>query len=164
MIASTEADLQGLSAERQARTAEQLFDLVRTAGPFTLAELAARSAEELDLDPALEQLVMDRRRGARSGSPASDMVAVAEDVPRLRDGLGIPVPPGVAATFTETAAHPIDDLVLRWARTHGPFVASTVAARYGLGYVRGRLGLRRAGRDRARWSPDRSSTRGETGQ
>jgi len=61
------------------------------------------------------------------------MVAVAEDVPRLRDGLGIPVPPGVAANFTETSAHPIEDLVTRWARTHGPFVAGTVAARYGLG-------------------------------
>ena len=63
----------------------------------------------------------------------ADMVAVAEDVPRLRDGLGIPVPPGVAASFTETATHPIDDLVLRWARTHGPFAASTIARRYGLG-------------------------------
>ena len=61
------------------------------------------------------------------------MLAVAEDVPRLRDGLGIPVPPGVAAAFTEPATHPIDDLVLRWARTHGPFVAATVAERYGLG-------------------------------
>ena len=35
-----------------------------------------------------------------------EMVAVAEDVPRLRDGLGIPVPPGVAAAFTEPAAQP----------------------------------------------------------
>jgi ATP-dependent helicase Lhr and Lhr-like helicase len=61
------------------------------------------------------------------------MLAVAEDVPRLRDGLGIPVPPGVAATFTEAAPHPIDDLVLRWARTHGPFVVSSIAKRYGLG-------------------------------
>ena len=61
------------------------------------------------------------------------MLAVAEDIPRLRDGLGIPVPPGVAASFTEPAAHPIDDLVLRWARTHGPFVVSSIAERYGLG-------------------------------
>ena len=61
------------------------------------------------------------------------MVAVAEDIPRLRDGLGIPVPPGIAATFTEQAAHPIEDLVLRWARTHGPFVAAAIASRYSLG-------------------------------
>ena len=86
------------------------------------------------------------------------MIAVAEDVPRLRDGLGIPVPPGVAATFAEPATHPIEDLVLRWARTHGPFVASTDrrALRAGPGGRRG--GLRRlvgAGHAGRR---DRSST------
>ena len=87
-----------------------------------------------------------------------EMLAVAEDVPRLRDGLGIPVPPGVAASFTEPAAHPIDDLVLRWARTHGPFVAVMVAERYGLG----RSVVENACRalaGPAPWSPARSSTR-----
>ena len=74
------------------------------------------------------------------------MLAVAEDIPRLRDGLGIPVPPGVAASFTEPAAHPIDDLVLRWARTHGPFVVSSIAERYGLGRAVVEFGVRRVGR------------------
>ena len=46
VIAGIEADLQGLSPERQAAGAEQLFDLLRTAGPFTRPELAARSAPE----------------------------------------------------------------------------------------------------------------------
>ncbi len=132
VIADTEAGLQGLTAERQAGTVEQLFDLIRTAGPFTTAELAARCAPELDLAAALDKLIIDRR-AVRVRIAGHEMVAVAEDVPRLRDGLGIPVPPGVAASFTEVAAHPIDDLVLRWARTHGPFVAPTVAQRYGLG-------------------------------
>jgi len=132
VIASTEADLQGLSAERQATDAERLYDLVRTAGPFTLAELRLRCAEGFDPAPAVETLVLDRRlvEVRIAGQP---MVAVSEDVPRLRDGLGVPVPPGVAASFTEVSAHPIEDLVLRWARTHGPFLASTVATRYGLG-------------------------------
>ncbi|MFB9673587.1 ATP-dependent helicase [Microlunatus capsulatus] len=132
VIARSEADVQGLSPERQATTVEQLFDLVRTAGPYSRAELALRTVEDFALEPALEQLVLDRRvvEVRIAGVP---MVAVAEDVPRLRDGLGIPVPPGVAATFTETSAHPVEDLVLRWARTHGPFVAGTVATRYGLG-------------------------------
>ncbi len=132
IIASTEADLQGLTAERAAGTAEQLFDLLRTAGPFTLAELSPRTTAELDVAAALEQLTGDRRV-VRARIAGQEMLAVAEDVPRLRDGLGVPVPPGVAASFNETAAHPIEDLVLRWARTHGPFVAPTVAQRYGLG-------------------------------
>ncbi len=132
VIAAAEADLQGLSEERRASTTEQLFDLIRTAGPFTRTELTQRSSEGFDPEPALEALVMDRRivEVRIAGSP---MVAIAEDVPRLRDGLGIPVPAGVAASFTAPATHPIEDLVLRWARTHGPFVAGTIARRYGLG-------------------------------
>ena len=132
VIAATEADLQGLSEERRATTTEQLFDLIRTAGPFTRDELAARSDPELPLGPALDALVRARRL-VELRIAGAEMIAVVEDVPRLRDGLGIPVPPGVAASFDEPAERPIDDLVLRWARTHGPFVVSAVARRYGLG-------------------------------
>jgi len=132
IIASIEADLQCLSTERQVTTLEQAFDLLRTAGPFTRDELAARAARGLDIPAVIETLIRDRRV-VELRIAGQAMVAVAEDIPRLRDGLGIPVPPGVAATFTETAEHPIDDLVLRWARTHGPFVASSIAQRYGLG-------------------------------
>ncbi len=132
VIAATEADLQGLSEERQAGTSEQLFDLVRTAGPFSRDELAARVTPGFDLDAAIAQLATARRTvDVRiAGRP---MLAVAEDVPRLRDGLGIPVPPGVASSFADPVTHPIEDLVHRWARTHGPFLASTIAERYGLG-------------------------------
>jgi ATP-dependent helicase Lhr and Lhr-like helicase len=131
-IARIEADLQCLSAERQATTQEQTFDLLRTAGPFTRLELAARAAPGLDVAEAVDTLVNDRRV-VEIRIAGQEMLAVAEDIPRLRDGLGIPVPPGVAATFTEVAPHPIDDLVLRWARTHGPFVVPSIAERYGLG-------------------------------
>ena len=132
VIAATEADLQGLSEQRRATTAEQLFDLLRTAGPFTTAELIDRVAD-LDLDAALGDLV-GARRAVRLRIAGRDMVAVVEDVPRLRDGLGVPVPPGVAAAFeSDTSSHPIQDLVQRWARTHGPFTIAVVADRYGLG-------------------------------
>ena len=132
VIAATEADLQGLSEQRRATTAEQLFDLLRTAGPFTPAELVDRVAD-LDLDAALGDLV-GARRAVRLRIAGREMVAVVEDVPRLRDGLGVPVPPGVAAAFeSDTSSHPIQDLVQRWARTHGPFTIAVIAERYGLG-------------------------------
>src|SRR5215218_1117469 len=132
VIAAIEADLQGLSPERQATGPEQLFDLLRTAGPFTAAELAARSAPGFDLSAAISELIA-RRRVVEVRIAGEHMMAVAEDVPRLRDGLGVPVPPGTSAAFIEPAEHPIDDLALRWARTHGPFLASAIAQRYGLG-------------------------------
>jgi ATP-dependent helicase Lhr and Lhr-like helicase len=132
VIASIEADLQCLSAERQVTSLEQVFDLLRTAGPFTRPELAARAAPGFDVAAALEMLI-SQRRVVELRIVGQEMLAVAEDIPRLRDGLGIPIPPGAVATFTEVAVRPIDDLVLRWARTHGPFVASSITRRYGLG-------------------------------
>ncbi|HEX3197049.1 MAG TPA: helicase-related protein, partial [Propionibacteriaceae bacterium] len=132
VIASIEADLQCLSADKQVTTPEQMFDLLRTAGPFTRLELAGRSVPGLDVAQAVDTL-LDDRRVVELRIAGREMLAIVEDISRLRDGLGIPIPPGVAATFTEAAAHPIDDLVMRWARTHGPFVISSVAERYGLG-------------------------------
>ena len=134
VIAATEADLQGLSEQRRAATAEQLFDLLRTAGPFTPAELGR--ADHRSARPGRQPWVSwsSARRAVRLRIAGQEMVAVVEDVPRLRDGLGVPVPPGVAAAFaTEPSSSPIQDLMLRWARTHGPFTASAIARRYGLG-------------------------------
>ena len=59
--------------------------------------------------------------------------AAIEDVGRLRDGLGVPVPPGTPDAFTEPVDDPLADLVARYARTHGPFTTDDVAARLGLG-------------------------------
>jgi len=138
VIADTEADLQGLSPDRRAQTAEQLFDLIRTAGPFGVDELALRwtvqepDAGQPDLSTAVAELIRARRL-VELRIAGVDRLAVTEDVPRLRDGLGIPVPPGVAADAADASANPIQDLVLRWSRTHGPFVLVTVAERYGLG-------------------------------
>ena len=59
--------------------------------------------------------------------------AAVEDVGRLRDGLGVPVPPGTPDAFTDPVDDPLADLVARYARTHGPFTTDEVAARLGLG-------------------------------
>ena len=134
VIVATEADLQGLSEERRPGTVEQLFDLIRTAGPVTRVELDARWSAGDSSAPAVDELVVARRL-VEVRIAGADMLAVIEDLPRLRDGLGVPLPPGVAAEFAESTSDsdPIRDLVLRWARTHGPFLADDVANRYGLG-------------------------------
>ena len=56
-----------------------------------------------------------------------------EDAGRVRDALGAPLPVGVPETFTEPVPDPLGDLLLRHARTHGPFRAAEAAARFGLG-------------------------------
>ncbi len=56
-----------------------------------------------------------------------------EDAGRVRDALGAALPVGVPEAFTEPVKDPLGDLVSRYARTHGPFHPSDVAARLGLG-------------------------------
>jgi len=57
--------------------------------------------------------------------------AAVEDAARLRDALGISLPIGLPGAFTGETDRPLDGLVRRYARTHGPFVVAEVAARLG---------------------------------
>jgi ATP-dependent Lhr-like helicase len=84
------------------------------------------------VDDALTSLT-DTRRVVEVRIAGEPRWAVVEDVGRLRDGLGVPVPPGTPEAFAEPAEDPLGDLVGRYARTHGPFTAAEVAARLGLG-------------------------------
>jgi ATP-dependent helicase Lhr and Lhr-like helicase len=59
------------------------------------------------------------------------LIAV-EDAARYRDALGVPLPPGIAVSLLEPVAHPVLELVRRYARTHGPFTARAAAERFGL--------------------------------
>src|SRR5207302_6742427 len=63
----------------------------------------------------------------------TDSLAAAEDAARMRDGLGVALPIGLPAAFTEPVDDPLTDLVARYARTHGPFVTHDVGRRFGIG-------------------------------
>ena len=142
VIAETERDLQHLSVSRRCRDLEGVADLLRTAGPLTADEVAERCAEPGAAYDWLGELAAARRIIAVriAGQP---MRAAIEDAGRLRDALGVPLPVGVPEAFTEPVADPLGDLMARYARTHGPFTADAVAARYGLGVAVVTLALRR---------------------
>ena len=129
-LAELERELQRLTDERKARDAEGVADLLRLLGPLTTAEVAERATQ----DPAgwLEML-RDARRVVQVRMGGEERWAAVEDVGRLRDGLGVPVPPGTPEVFTEPVEDPLADLVGRYARTHGPFTVTDVAGRLGLG-------------------------------
>ncbi len=59
-------------------------------------------------------------------------VAAAEDASRLRDALGVALPPGLPAAFTDSVDDPLGDLVSRYARTHGPFLLEELVAALGV--------------------------------
>ena len=132
MLAEVEAELQRTAADRRARDAEAVVDLLRLLGPLTAEEVADRTVDGASVTTWLEDLTAARRI-VHIRMPHDEAWAVVEDVARLRDGLGVPVPPGTPTAFTEPVADPLGDLVGRYARTHGPFTPSEVATRLGLG-------------------------------
>lgn len=147
VIDETERELQRLAEGRRARGAEGVADLLRVLGPLTEAELAARVDDETDPVAAAAELVASRR-AVRVSFAGRELIAAVEDVGRLRDALGVPVPPGVAAAFGEGVADPMGDLVARFARTHGPFAVEDVASRFGIGVAVARAALRRLADER----------------
>ncbi|OIJ26334.1 Lhr family ATP-dependent helicase [Nocardioides luteus] len=90
------------------------------------------SADRADVSAVLDDLAT-ARRVVEVRVAGEARWAVVEDVARLRDGLGVAVPPGVPSAFTEPVEDPVGDLVSRYARSHGPFTAADVATRLGLG-------------------------------
>ena len=142
VVEETERDLQHLSESRRCRDAEAVADLLRTSGPLTAAEVAERCTEPGAAESWLAGLSAARRiiEVRVAGQP---MQAAIEDAGRLRDALGVALPLGIPEAFTEPLPDPLGDLVARYARTHGPFPASAVAARYGLGVAVVATALRR---------------------
>jgi ATP-dependent Lhr-like helicase len=131
VVAATGRQLQHLTTERMARDAEAVADLLRLLGPLTAEEVAAR-AGGADVGGWLEGLVAAKRALAVSFAGQRWWVAI-EDTGRLRDGVGVAVPVGVPASFTEAVSDPLGELLGRYARTHAPFTTADAAARFGLG-------------------------------
>ena len=145
VVATTAAQLQHLHPDRAARDAEGVADLLRLLGPLTEAEVAARCTAD-DVGGWLEGLRAAKRALTVSFAGQTWWVAI-EDIGLLRDGVGVAVPVGVPASFTETVADPLGELLGRFARTHGPFTTARRRGPVRAGPARHR---RRAGPDGGR--------------
>ncbi len=132
VVEEAERELQRLAPGRTGRDAEAVADMLRALGPLTTAEVEQRAA---DPDHAAQWLagLAGQRRILELRIAGEPRWSAIEDCGRLRDALGVALPPGIPDAFTEPVADPLRDLVLRHARTHGPFSATAVAERYGLG-------------------------------
>jgi ATP-dependent Lhr-like helicase len=121
---------QNLAENYRARSADGIHDLLLKLGDLTREELAGRVAS-LDLLDQVDRLVRGRRILQIRIAGEQRLIA-AEDAARYRDALGIPLPPGIATSLLEPVAHPVLELVRRYARTHGPFTVREPAVRFGL--------------------------------
>jgi ATP-dependent helicase Lhr and Lhr-like helicase len=131
-LADLELELQLLTPERRARGPDGLHDALRLLGDLTVQEAAARSADP-DAAPGWLAELEATRRAVRLRVGGQERWVAIEDVARLRDGLGAAPPVGVPQAFLEPVADPVGDLLARYARTHGPFLAGDPAGRLGLG-------------------------------
>ena len=128
VLAEVEAQLQHLDPSRHVRDVEGTADLLRTVGDLTTEEAVDRGARS----EWLEELTAVRRV-IRVRIAGEQRWLAIEDAGRVRDALGAALPVGVPEAFTEPVPDPLGDLLLRHARTRGPFTAAGAAERFGLG-------------------------------
>ncbi len=126
-IAAVELELQGLLPERFPRDADEAHDLLVRLGDLNDREAADRGV-------AMEWLhELERERRAVTVRIAGEPRWIAaDDAGRYREALGVTLPVGLPDAYLEPGAEPLVSLLRRWARTHVPFVAADVVARWNL--------------------------------
>ncbi|HSY52500.1 MAG TPA: crosslink repair DNA glycosylase YcaQ family protein [Thermoanaerobaculia bacterium] len=160
-LQALEIELQHLDERHKAKSIDAIHDLLLRLGDLSLDELAQRTL--IDAKAAVRELAKAGRVIEVPVASEKRFIAI-EDASRYRDALGTPLPAGLAERYLQPVADPTGDLVLRYARTHGPFTPPDVARRYGLGVAvvtealerfveRGRLveGEFRPGRTQREW-------------
>ena len=131
VLADLELELQCLTDGRRARSADELHDVLRRLGDLSPAELDLRTEGTGKAAAWTAELLAERRAiVVRIG--AEERVIAAEDAARYRDALGCAIPVGLPVAFTDPVARPLEQLVGRYARTHGPFLAEAPARRFEL--------------------------------
>ena len=127
VLADLELELQCLSDGRRARSADELHDVLRKVGDLTATEIDVRC--EARSGAELLASLLDERRAIEIGIGDEVRFAAAEDAARYRDALGCSLPLGLPMAFTEPVSRPLELLVGRYARTHGPFLPGDIARR-----------------------------------
>lgn len=128
IIAEVHDIMQRKAPHRRARTAEELIDTLRVVGPVPVTDLPEITDPPMTLEYVMEQL---RGRVMEVRIAGVEHLAQTLDAPLLRDALGIPIPPGVAAQV-ETITDALEQIVSRWARVRGPFTLMDVQHCLGL--------------------------------
>jgi ATP-dependent Lhr-like helicase len=129
-LARLEDELQGLDERRWARSVDEAADLLRRVGDLSALELSARCVA--GAGAGFVDALVATRRALLVRVAGEERLIVVEDAGRYRDALGVALPTGVPEAFLDAVPDALDQLVRRWARTHGPFTAAEPAARFGV--------------------------------
>jgi ATP-dependent Lhr-like helicase len=111
VMSEVEAEASRRAPGWKARSADELEDLLRRVGDLSAVEVRERASD--DPAPWVRRLE-DEGRAARVSIAGEERHVVASDVERYRDLAGL------------------EGLLLRYARTHGPFTTEDAAERFGV--------------------------------
>lgn len=126
-----ESRLQALDPTHLVKSPDRLHDLLLRLGDLSLPEIASRSETPGAAQDLLAPLLAEGRALPLTLGGEERFVAV-EDAGRLRDALGVALPPGLPEAFLEPVPHALQGLLTRYARIRGPFATADVVARYRL--------------------------------
>jgi ATP-dependent Lhr-like helicase len=147
VLADVELELQCIADGRRARSADELHDVFRKVGDLSADEVELRcdgpggagAGEDRDgpggagagEDRGWLGVLLDERRVIEIALGGETRYAAAEDAARYRDAFGCSLPLGLPMAFTDPVPRPLEEIVGRYARTHGPFLTADVASRFG---------------------------------
>jgi ATP-dependent Lhr-like helicase len=129
VLAELETELDGSADGFRARSADELEDRLRRNGELDRNELRLRSTE----DPERwlrtlrdEERIIDIELNGRV------FTIIASDAGRYRGAFGVTLPDGLPTRFLEPHDAPLQGLILRYARSHGPFRSIALSERWGV--------------------------------
>ncbi len=129
-IVELERRLQRLDTDYPMRGPDDLHDLLLALGDLSDDELDAR-IEPREREQWYQHLAA-QGRALRVRIAQEVRTIAAQDAARYRDALGVVLPMGIVTAFLEPVQAPLNDLLLRFAKTHGPFVPSAIIERFRL--------------------------------
>jgi ATP-dependent helicase Lhr and Lhr-like helicase len=130
-LARVEEDLQRRSPITRATDRDGLHDVLRRVGDLTGPEVAERVFDGIDPEGLLVELERERRV-VRLRLGGQERFVAADEAGLYRDALGAMPPGGLPEAFLVDVPDALRELIARFARTHGPFGAAELHARYGI--------------------------------
>ncbi len=128
-LARVEDDLQHRSEMTRATGRDGLHDVLRRVGDLMPEEVAERVFEGVEAETLLRDLERERRV-IRARIGGRERFIAADEAGLYRDALGAVPPGGLPDAFLADVPDALSQLVARYARTHGPFTAEELHARY----------------------------------
>jgi ATP-dependent helicase Lhr and Lhr-like helicase len=129
-IGQVEQQLQCVADDYRAKDEESLYDVLLKLGDLSVEEIRLRAADP-DAAVGWSQQLIAQRRAVWIRMANQERLIAVEYAGRYMGALGLPPPRGLVLAQVSSSEDPLSDVIMRFARTHVPFVAASLTQRYG---------------------------------